>query len=44
MFFQSQFTGKNGNISNWNVSKVKSMSDMFIDCPLEKNPPKWYHK
>ena len=39
MFSHSQFKG---NISQWDVSNVTEMSDMFYDCPLEKNPPKWY--
>ena len=41
MFRESKF---NGDISNWHVSnvKVKDMSLMFYDSPLEKNPPKWY--
>ena len=36
----------NGDISNWDVSnvKVKDMSLMFYDSPLEKNQPKWYKK
>jgi surface protein len=41
MFYDSNFSG---DISNWNINKVKNMEDMFIGCPLEKNPPKWYHK
>lgn len=34
MFYRSQF---NGDISQWNVSKVKYMYDMFKGSPLEKN-------
>ena len=41
MFIDSKF---NGDISNWDVSNVKDMEDMFENCPLEKNPPKWYKK
>ena len=44
MFCYSTFTGENGDISNWDVSKVKTMYRMFWACPLEKNPPKWYHE
>ncbi len=44
MFMESYFSGKNGDISNWNVSKVKDMKYIFTNCPLEKNPPKWYKK
>ena len=40
MFYNSPF---NGDISKWNVSKVKDMNNMFWKCPLEKNLPKWYH-
>ena len=42
MFTDSAFTGKNGDISNWNVGNVENMYGMFTNCPLEKNPPKWY--
>ena len=43
LFYYSSF---NGDISNWDVSnvKVKDMSLMFYDSPLEKNQPKWYKK
>ena len=41
MFWLSKF---NGDISKWDVSNVKDMILMFDDCPLEKNPPKWYKK
>ena len=44
MFTKSQFTGENGNISNWNIKPNVRMSSMFKKCPLEKNPPSWYHK
>jgi surface protein len=44
MFESSTFTCENGDISNWDVSNVKDMSFMFIFSPLEKNPPKWWHK
>ena len=40
MFSRSKFNRR--NISKWNVNKVKDMEDMFWNCPLEKNPPKWY--
>ena len=39
MFNDSKFTG---DISEWDVSKVKNMWYMFLGSPLEKNPPKWY--
>ena len=41
MFGNSEF---NGDISNWDVSNVEDMKDMFGLSPLEKNPPKWWHK
>ena len=44
MFAKSQFTGENGDISNWNIKPNVRMSSMFKKCPLEKNPPSWYHK
>ena len=42
LFFKSKFTGKNGDITKWDVSNVKNMKYMFYDTPLYKNPPKWY--
>ena len=39
MFYDSKF---NGDISNWDVSNVKNMNNMFYGSPLENNPPKWY--
>ena len=44
MFDGSKFTGKNGDISNWNIHNIENMNYMFDHCPLEKNPPKWYHE
>ena len=41
MFYKSKF---NGDISNWDVSNVKNMNNMFYKSPLEKNQPKWYKK
>ena len=40
MFADSCF---NGDISDWDVSNVENMVFMFANCPLENNPPKWYH-
>jgi len=39
MFTDSSF---NGDISQWDVSNVENMEDIFDNCPLRKNPPKWY--
>ena len=39
MFYHSKF---NGDISKWNVNDDTNMKYMFDNCPLEKNPPKWY--
>ena len=41
MFYKSKF---NGDISKWNTKNVKSMKYIFLESPLEKNPPKWYHE
>ena len=41
MFAVSKF---NGDISKWDVSNVTNMNNMFKNCPLEKNPPTWYHE
>ena len=34
----------NGDISNWDVSNVKYMSNMFVRSELADNPPVWYYK
>ena len=39
MFYNSKFKE---DISNWDISSVKDMTEMFKYSPLEKNPPKWY--
>ena len=39
MFYNSEF---NGDISKWDVSKVKDMENMFSHSPLEGNEPDWY--
>ncbi len=44
LFYDSTFSGKNGDISKWDVSKVNYMKHIFIGCPLETNPPKWYKR
>ena len=41
MFAFSEF---NQDISRWDVGKFTDMTGMLIECPLEKNPPKWYTK
>ena len=42
MFYNSGF---NGDISCWKINNnitSAAMMHMFDNCPLEKNPPKWY--
>ena len=39
MFANSKF---NGDISDWKPNPKCRMWDMFLNCPLSKNPPKWY--
>ena len=39
MFWGSKF---NKDISKWNVNDDTNMDRIFYNCPLEKNPPKWY--
>ena len=34
----------NQDISKWHVSAKCDKDNIFLDCPLEKNPPKWYKK
>ena len=39
MFFEAK--SFNQNIDSWDISNVEEMDDMFIDSPLENNPPEW---
>ena len=39
LFYWSNF---NGDISDWDVSNVTTMDNMFGVSPLQNNPPKWY--
>ena len=39
---KTEFTAKNGDISNWDVRNVQNMYLMFNGTPLAKNTPKWY--
>ena len=32
----------NCNLNNWKVNEHASMECMFNNCPIAKNPPKWY--
>ena len=32
------------NLDDWDIPKETFTREMFDDCPLEKNPPKWYKK
>ena len=42
MFERSNFKS---DISDWDVSGLKLInSNIFLDCPLQNNPPKWYRK
>ena len=41
MFSKSKFTG---DITKWDVSSVKDMSDMFKGSALKGNEPDWYKK
>jgi hypothetical protein len=41
MFSFSDFMG---DINEWDTSGVTNMTQMFLESPLEDNPPKWYKK
>lgn len=42
MFNRSKFSG---DISDWDVSGLTIISsNIFWDCPLQNNPPKWFKK
>ena len=37
----SKFTGKHGDISNWDVSNVTGMSGMFFHCKFNGDISEW---
>jgi surface protein len=39
MFTDSKFTG---DISGWDVQHKTTAFNIFYNCPLQNNPPKWY--
>jgi hypothetical protein len=41
MYAMFAFSKFNQDISKWDISS-HDINGMFEDCPLEKNPPKWY--
>ena len=41
MFRNSKFTGKNGDISKWDVSNVKSMISMFRNSEFNGDISQW---
>ena len=41
MFEKSEFTGENGDISNWNVSNVTDMSSMFFRSKFTGDLSQW---
>jgi surface protein len=41
MFYGSKFTGKNSDISNWNVSNVKYMDGLFGNSKFNGDISKW---
>ena len=41
MFIDSKFSG---DISKWDVSRVKNKTWMFKDSPLEGKEPDWYKR
>ena len=43
MFERSAFDKKE-QIENWNVHEGAELEGIFHACPLEKNPPSWYHE
>lgn len=34
----------NCDLNDWNIHNLEDYTWIFHDCPLEKNPPKWYKK
>ena len=32
----------NCDLNDWNIRNLEDCTWIFHDCPLEKNPPKWY--
>ena len=41
MFYDSEFTAKNGDISGWDVSNVTNMKGMFMDSKFVVDISKW---
>ena len=41
IFEHSEFTGENGDISNWDVSNVKDMHHMFNESEFNRDISKW---
>ena len=41
MFTYSKFTGENGDISNWDVSNVEDMNDMFYGSSFNGDITSW---
>ena len=41
MFEDSKFTSENGDISNWDVSSVENMTDMFSNSKFNGDISKW---
>ena len=41
MFYNSSFTGENGDISQWDVSNVKNMYCMFHGSKFNRDISQW---
>ena len=41
MFYNSEFTGENGDISEWDVSNVKDMGGMFYSSLFNRDISEW---
>ena len=41
MFYNSDFTGENGDISNWNVSNIEKMYCMFMKSNFNGDISNW---
>jgi hypothetical protein len=43
MFYESEFTGKNGDIGKWKLKSIENVEEMFSKSKLELSLDGWKH-